>query len=338
MIRAFKKSEFYEFLRHSKNYFLSNMATGALAFLSLPVLTRMLSTSDYGILAVFTGYQGVFVALLTLNCYVALGRYYYEKKEDFKEFFGTILIFILFMLFVAFLLFVIFRQEAAVLLGLPVNTIFYIVPAVLIYVSGSWFEQIYVPQKQSRKIAVRNVVKAYAIFVLSVVLILILNENKYLGQIYAMMIVGGLFFAYYAFDLKAYLKLSFQMKHMKYFLHYGVPLIFYSLSGVILAQFDKIMVNKYLGSSMAGLYAFAAIVGSILTVFSSAMFQAWNPDYFKYMDEKNYQQLNIDAYRIFKIVSFCALGLIFFGQEIGMLLSSSSFYEALPVIPIIVIG
>lgn len=125
---------------------------------------------------------------------------------------------------------------------------------------------------------------------------------------------------------------------MKYFLHYGVPLIFYSLSGVILAQFDKIMVNKYLGSSAAGLYSFAAIVGSILTVFSSAMFQAWNPDYFKHMDEKNHQQLNTDAYRIFKIVAFCALGLIFFSQEIGMVLSSSSFYEALPVIPIIVIG
>ncbi|MBI2463469.1 oligosaccharide flippase family protein [Candidatus Peregrinibacteria bacterium] len=338
MLKHFKQTPFFELLKHSKNYFLSNLATGALAFLSMPVMTRLLSPHDYGVLAVFTGYQGIFIALLTLNCYVALGRYYYEKKEDFKEFFGTNLIFVLFLLVLAFLFFMIFREQAASILGLPSNTIVYIVPAVLIYVSGSWFEQLYMPQKESRKIAVRNIFRAYGIFTLSVVIILFLNHEKYLGQIYGMMIIGTLFFFYYIFELKSYLKLSFQLKHVRYILHYSVPLLLYSLSGVILAQFDKIMVNRYLGSDSAGLYAFAAVVGSILTIISSAMFQAWNPDYFAHMDSKNYNQLNSDAYKIFKIIMICALFLILFGQEIGMILASKNFYDALPVIPIIVIG
>lgn len=338
MRTSFHKGAFFEFLMHSKNYFLSNMATGALAFLSLPVMTRLLSPSDYGVLSVFTGYQGVFVALLTLNCYVALGRYFYEKKDDFKQFFGANLIFILLLLSLAFVFFLLFQNEAARLLGLPANTILFIVPAVLIYIAGSWFEQIYVPQKQSRKIAVRNVIRAYGIFALSIVFILLMDSEKYLGQIYATIIIGGLFFIYYFFDLKSYLKFAFQFKHITYIMHYSVPLLPYALSGVILAQFDRIMINSYLGSTPAGLYAFAAVIGSMLAIVSSSLFQAWNPDYFKHMDEKNYDGLNYDAKRIFRIIVTAALLLIVFSREVGVMLGSKDFYDALPVIPVIVVG
>lgn len=337
-MKTSKRGAFYEFLMHSKNYFFSNMATGALAFLSLPIITRILSTSDYGILQVFLGYQGIFIALLTLNCYITIGRYYYEKKEDFKEFFGSNLILVFTFLVMAFILFLLFREEFATFLRLPANTIIYIVPMVLVYVVGSWFEQLYMPQKKSKKIAIRNVLRAYGVFALSVVLMLLMESDKYLGQVYGTLLIGTIFFAYYYYDLKPYMTLSFQLKHIKYILHYAVPLLPYALSGVILAQFDRIMVNAYLGSSTAGLYSFAAIIGMMLTIVSSSMLQAWNPDYFEYMDTKNYKQLDSDAGKIFSIILFTALFLILFGGEIGMILGTKDYYAALPVIPIIVIG
>lgn len=338
MFNSLKNSPFFELLNHSKNYFISNLATGALAFFSIPIMTRILSPSDYGILAVFMGYQGVFVAVLTLNCYVAMGRYFYEQKDDFKKFFGANLIFVFFLLLVAFFFFLLFQEKASILLSLPVNTIVYIVPAVLIYVAGSWFEQIYIPQKESRKIAIRNVVRALSIFALSVFIILMMDHDKYLGQIIATMIIGLVFFVYYFFDLRPYLAMSFQWKHIRYIIHYSVPLLPYALSGVILAQFDRIMINHYLGSTPAGLYTFAAIIGSTLTILSSALFQAWLPDYFRHMDDKAYDQLSLEANRIFKIIVLAALWLILFGQEIGMVLGTKDYRAALPIIPIVVIG
>lgn len=338
MLQSIKNSPFFELLNHSKNYFISNLATGALAFFSIPVMTRILSPSDYGILAVFMGYQGVFVAVLTLNCYVAMGRYFYEKKDDFKKFFGANLILVFFLLFAAFFFFILFKEKASSLLNLPINTIIYIVPAVLIYVAGSWFEQIYIPQKESRKIAIRNVIRAFSIFGLSVFIILMMDQDKYLGQIIATMIIGLIFFVYYFFDLRPYLAMSFQWKHIKYIVHYSVPLLPYALSGVILSQFDRIMINHYLGSASAGLYAFAAIIGSILTLLSSALFQAWHPDYFRHMDSKNYQQLQSDIDKLFKIIILFSLFLIMFGKEIGMILAAKNYHESLPIIPIIIIG
>ena len=46
-------SGFREILKHSGNYLIANLATRALAFISIPVYTRLLSTEDYGITAVF---------------------------------------------------------------------------------------------------------------------------------------------------------------------------------------------------------------------------------------------------------------------------------------------
>ena len=74
-------SGFTETLKHSKNYLLSNIAVKAIGFISIPVMTRLLTPSDYGVLNVFTSWQTIFISIFTLNCYVALGRYYYEPDN-----------------------------------------------------------------------------------------------------------------------------------------------------------------------------------------------------------------------------------------------------------------
>ena len=84
VLRRIKENPFFETLSHSKNYFISNVAAKGIIIISLPVMTRLLSPSDYGIINVFNSYSGIFISVLTLNCYVALGRYYYEEQNDLK--------------------------------------------------------------------------------------------------------------------------------------------------------------------------------------------------------------------------------------------------------------
>ena len=81
------------FLKHTWNYLSSQIATQGLAFISIPIFTRLLTPSEYGILNIFTSYTEMFVSLLTFNIYIGIGRYFFEKdKEDFNSFFTTALI------------------------------------------------------------------------------------------------------------------------------------------------------------------------------------------------------------------------------------------------------
>ena len=338
ILQRIKENPFSETLSHSKNYLISNVAVKGIGIISLPVMTRLLLPSDYGILSVFNSYNGILVSVLSLNCYVALGRYYYEKQDDLKEFFGTSIIFVFSLLTLFFILFIIFRDEISSLLSLPSNVIIFCVPSVMLYVFASWYEQIFVPQRKSKQIAVRNVISSCGGFALVVVITLLLSKDRYLGTLCASIITGMLFSIYYFYVLKPYIKLSFSIKALKYMLAYSLPLLPYTIGGVVLSQIDKIIINKYCGQADVGLYSFAYNVGSLLTLVLSSVHLAWAPAYFKLMEEKNYTQLNNDITLIMKILMICAFFLILFGKEIGMLLAKSNFHSALFIVPIVVVG
>ena len=78
-IAKLKKSDIYINLSHAKNYFSADMATKAIGFISIPIFTRLLTQSEYGISSVFLSYVSIFTILFSLNCTAAVSRYYFEK-------------------------------------------------------------------------------------------------------------------------------------------------------------------------------------------------------------------------------------------------------------------
>jgi len=329
---------FYETLFHSKNYLISNLATKGLGIISLPVMTRLLLPSDYGLLSVFNGYNAILISILTLNCYVALGRYYYEGQNDFKEFFGTSVIFVLSLLFISFISFIILKEKLSSLLKLPTSLVVYLVPVAIFYVFASWYEQIYIPQQKSKQIAKRNIISSYGGFALAVLLISLLDKDKYIGQIYAMTIMGILFSFYYFYVLRPYIRFYFKLKALKYVLSYSLPLIPYTICTAGLAQADRLLINKYCGPTDVGVFSMAYSIGALLTLVLSSLSIAWAPAYYRHMKDKNYVQLDNDIVIIMKIIIGCAFVLILFGKEIGMLLAKSNFHSALFIVPVIVVG
>jgi O-antigen/teichoic acid export membrane protein len=236
-------------------------------------------------------------------------------------------------------LFLLFREKIALLLGLPSSIILYLFPLVLFYVFSSWFEQIYIPQRESKKITIRNIVNSYSVFIVTVsIILLFLHDNRYMGPIYASLIIGVIFAVYYAFALRRYIKIAFSFDALKYMLTFSIPLLPFTLSSVILDQFDRVMINKYSGFADAGLYSFAYNVGMLVTLVLSALQQAWAPDYFKNMDEKNHAQLDSDIVRMLIIIAIAGLSLILFGRELGMVLAKNTYHAALVIVPVIVIG
>ena len=149
----------------------------------------------------------------------------------------------------------------------------------------------------------------------------------------------GVFFSfYYFYVLRPYIKFSFKLKALKYMLSFSLPLIPYAVCSVGLVQVDRVLINKYCGPTDVGLFSVAYSIGALLTLVLSALSIAWTPAYFKHMNDKNYAQIDNDIVLIMKILMVCALFLILFGKEIGMLLAKSNFQSALFIVPIIVIG
>ncbi len=128
------------------------------------------------------------------------------------------------------------------------------------------------------------------------------------------------------------------MKRIKYIANYSIPSISHNLSGIILAQFDRMMISNIESTATAGLYSLGYNVGMLLLMVNGAIRTAFIPDFIKFLDSREYNRLDALMEKIFSIVTIAALGLILFAREIVAVLADVKFHEALKVVPIVIIG
>lgn len=338
LIKKIKSTDIFETLKHGKNYFSADIATKAMAFISIPIFTRLFTQADYGIVAVFSAYVGIITVILSLNSYTAVSRYYYEKTDDFGEFIGTTLIFVGLIFGLTLPIYILFYKQIASLMQLPGLLPIYLLFACLFAIIYSLYYQILVPQKRSKEAATISILKGYIGFGIAVLFVYLLKENRYLGQIWATLLIGLIFSIYFMIKIRKYSKFCFKIEHIKYISTYSIPLIPYVLSGIILAQFDRIMINNIIGSASAGLYSLGYNVGMLLLMVIGATQTALIPDFFKFLDNKEYDRLDALFEKVFSIVTIAALGLVLFAREIVIILADEKFHPGLSVVPIVVIG
>lgn len=333
-------SNFFGFLKHSGNYFISSLATGALAFISIPIYTRLLSPKDYGIISIYLGIVSIMASIMAFSADRSVSRYYFDKKDelDFKRFVGTssILSFCFFIIN-AIILFV-FANDFGKLIGLSKEVVYLIIPLSGINIIGLTFEQIYGPLKKSKEVATSSIIRVCLGFLFSIAFILMFENKKFFGQIFGQILAGICIVIFWLRLIRPFFKLSFDVSYVKYIFTYSVPLIPYALSGVIIEQFGKIAIGSSQSISNAGFYSLALTISSIVNIVVGVTHQAWNPYYFEYMNSKNYNQLDNDFLKIFKLTVFVAFGVACFGKEIGLLLAEKNFSEALYLVPIFTIG
>lgn len=333
-------SDFKDFVKHSGNYLVANLATRALAFISIPVYTRLLSTNDYGITAVFLAMVGILNSLLALSFDTSISRYYFDRDSDtdFKHFIGTSLIASTIVILLNSVLIVVFAPSISAWIKLPLNVVYLAIPMTIMNIVGLVFLQIYQPQKQSRPIAVSSLIRVYLGFIFSVGLILVFKSEKYYGQIIGQILAGGVLLFYWKRKISPFVIKRFNKRHLKYILNYSVPLIPYALSGIIIEQFGKLTIASKESFSQAGFYTLALSIASLTGIVTEITHQAWFPYYMEYMKTKNYTQHDIDLVRIFKISLLAALFFSCFGREIGYLLAKKEFTSALYLVPILTLG
>jgi len=338
LINKIKNSDIYETLKHAKNYFSAGIATKALGFISIPIFTRLFTQEDYGIVAVFTSYIEIITIVFSLNLHGAVGRYCLEKKDDLDEFIGTSLISVGLILCLTVPIFIIFNKKITILMELP-NTLFiYMIFYCLLGIIFSIYKQILVNKRMSKEYVLINVLKGYIGFGVAVLFVYLLKENRYLGRIRAGLLINFFFSIYFILRILKFTKFVFRIEHLKYILNYAIPLIPYGLSGIILAQFDRIMINDIVDTSSAGLYSLGYNVGMLLLLVNSATLNALGPDFVKFLDIKVYGRLDNLLEKVFSIGLIAALGLILFAKEIVIILADAKFHEGLKVVPIVVIG
>ena len=337
-IKKLINKESLEFIQHAKNYVSARFFAKGLSFISIPIFTRLLTPNDYGKVAIFTTMVSVFTILLKLNIHGSVTRYYYEETKDFETFLGSNLIFI--FLFNLGIVSIIYNLRESLSDVFEISSYIFIIAVLvsLFKIPLDIFLSYLQASKESKKYSFISVAKSILILGVAIIWTYLLMNNRYLGKMYSYLLVTFLISLFGIYKLVKIADFNFKLKHLKYSLGYGIPLIPHALSGFILGYFDQIIINQLTGSANTGLYSFAYKIGMIIKIIISAMDKSWVPIFFEKMKNNAYDEINNLAYDYSNYICFIAICLIIFSQEIVVIMADKSYYQSLSLIPIIVLG
>ena len=314
-------------------YTFSNLMQKAINVLVVPLYTRLLSSSEYGIYSVFVSWMELFEIIVTFRLFYGAYIVGLVKYEDDREVYTSSLEKLSCIIITSFLcMYLIFRQyingitELSTDLTLLMFGMMYALPVV-----GFWR-------------AWQRVDNNYIHMVVVTMLIAVLTPMFGVGGI----LIFGRCSSYVIYSrvgievliaialLIVYKKCFFaktNTKYWKYALAMNVPLIPYYLSTVALNHSDRIIIQKLTGFSEAGIYSVAYSASMIMTLFNNAFNSSMQPWLFKQLKNKNYTKVPhiINMYSV--IIALLNLMLIAFAPEAIHILAPEEYHDAIWIIP-----
>lgn len=326
------------FKRHSITYIVAEFFNKGVLFFTLPIFTYLLSPKDYGYLSLYITTSNFIVAFLGLNLYSAVARQYHTERHDYSDFIKTLFSFLIFFIFfVSFMLFLT-RSSVANWLGIDEGLLMAAMSTAAFMVILGFYLSFLQTSHQSRRYVILTTIKNILITFLTLLIIFYLTESKYMGRVYADILVIGSLSLYIFFKINKGFSLCFDFKYLKEAFLFCLPLMPVTISGLVLLQLDIFLINTLLGPDSAGLYALAFNISMVLVVFTTAFNSSWLPIFYKVYDEKKFEFIQESIERYFKVICLIALCLSLCCRYIVLLMSSASYYEAYIIVPLIVFG
>lgn len=327
-----------ELLKHGKNYITVSMMTKGLSIISIPIMTRLLVPSDYGILAIFGTLVSILGIIFGFGIRGAVSRYYYEKTDDFGSFITTNTIFVWCAGIIISI--VLFFNISIIAEVMNIPNILVVFAILLSFISASYsLTSAYLEaSKQSLLLSRISIVQVVLILIFTIIVTLMLKEDRYLGSVYVQTIFSFFFFLFSLYMLKKIGELNVQIKHLQYSLVFGLPIVLHLSSGFIMNSADQIMINKMLGSHETGLYTFAYKVAMLFQMLSMGLNQAWLPIFYEKLREDKYEEIDVIVKKLAYIVFGGALLIVLFAPLLIIILAPKSYAVALSLVPIIVGG
>ncbi len=311
-----------------------------LSMISGPVFTRIMPTSEYGIISTFTSWQSVLYIIATLN--MASGVFnngMIDFKKDRESFTYSIMCLAGLCTFVCMGIYFLFYRWLNPLFDMPDSLMvvmllyFLFTPAYNYWMGRQRFEYKY------KAITAVILLTSILSLGLSVICVLMASEhNKAVTKVITTESVSigiGVFFLVTTI-MKA--KGKIKLAYWKYAIAFNLPLIPHYLSMYVLSSSDRIMISKLINTSATAIYNVAYTVAGIMLIFWNAVDSSYAPWIYQQMERKNYKSIQARGNQV--LLFFAALTILctLFAPEIICILAPKSYYSGIYVIPPVAAG
>jgi len=325
-------------------YGIGNVATKIVGFILIPVYTnpKFLSVADFGVLSILDISTQVLVALFGLTLYQGFMRWYWDIKDpaERKKLFFTVFSFVsLFSILAGVLL--LFNTDW--ISQILYQTQIYSRAIQLVIINAVLMTIQVLPSSSMRIQGNSKLYTSLSILKFTTNLLFTIYFVVYLQRgiegIFEAQIIGNLL--YFVFASKHIFQnthLGFKGKVLKDLMVYSYPLIFASMSGILLTTIDRYSLNELGTLTDVAIYSLGFKIGGSIKVFIVTSVQlALTPLMLKRINDPDNKRLYS------KILTYFSFGLMWiilavsvYSREIILLIAKNPEYiEATYLVPII---
>lgn len=330
---------FDEYLRLPKQvkasfwFLICSFVQRGISVISTPIFTRLLTPAEYGLFSVFTSWLGIVTVIVTLNLFGGLymqGLVKFDnKRRQYSSAMQGLCLTLVVVWAVVYLMFRNFWNELFSLTTVQMTAML-----VMVWTSSAfsfWATEQRVDYKYLKLVAITLLV-AVAKPALGVFLVLH-AEDKVTARILGLAVVELAIYTW-LFFAQMLRGRQFCSRHIwKYALMFNLPLVPHYLSGAILNTSDRIMIEKMVSASAAGIYSLAYSVSLIMTLFNTSMLQTIEPWLYKKIKARDIGSIAHVAYPAFIIIAGVNVALMACAPEVVAIFAPKEYYDAIWIIP-----
>ena len=315
---------------------IGSFSSKLLVFLLMPLYTRVLTTSDYGVMDIIVNTSNLLIPIVMVSINEGIIRFGLDRSVRKSDVLSTglgvcLAGFLVFGLFIPLMKRVEFISSYAMLIYA------YVLAGCLKSVVAQFVRSIgYV-----KLYAFDGILSTFTTVMFNILLLVVFKWgiNGYVLSTVFSNVLSVLFLFWIA-DLKKFVKpRQVSPAIAKAMLVYSLPLIPTTIFWWITNVSGRYMVTYFLGESANGLFSVAYKIPTVITMISGIFSQAWQISAVTEADDPEQTRFYSDIFSSYQTVVFlCASGVLLLIRPITAILVSEAFYPSWKYVPFLVLS
>ena len=287
-------------------FLLANILFAIIPFILLPFLTEVLSTQQYGQIAIFSLLTAVTSTFVGLNLHGAIAVFYHKFNKDIHSFIQNSIYISTANFVITVILIYVFNPFLAKISGLDPIHLYFValvsyfqhnINLYLVKIQNDFNAKLYSLIKVSQ-----GVLEGILTFILVYDL-----ELGVMGRIYSATLISVLFFLIILIsNIKAASSIRLSLMQSRKLLNFGIPLVPHAFFTMVMSISDRFIIANKLNLSEAGIYMLGVQLASAIVILNDSINRAFKPWLYSLLkdinDEKKEKIVNFSyIYALFNV-------------------------------------
>lgn len=319
---------------------LSTFWLQAISFMTIPLFTRILGSSNYGIYSTFEAWMKLIVGIMGLGVFSSLGSGKYKFSDKYLKFCSSTLLFGTLIGCITVILGVALSPIIGPLINFPGGVVSLIFVSALSHSVVNFYQNVFCYEKKAFQNLAMSVFLSVSTVILSLVLIQRCDiSSSYMGRVLGVTIPYTVLGVIIGCIIYFRSPTGLDKEYMKYSIMIGIPVVFHMISQNVLSQSDRVMMRSMgIIDSEIGIYSLFYTLTSVLGTLLNAFNNSWCPFFYEYIKHNKWEMIITKGKNYVELYSVIMVGYLMLSREVTYLMSNEEYWSGISIIPVLALA